>query len=162
MTTFVENMRLVADKVRGIPDQLGAGVTTVAIRKEHWDRPIQDGAVAIADSDDIIITPNPEVEKLSAAAASFYGGGPLASVAGKPMINVYKIGPMTQRTIAGGGYLVDDFLMTLEDGTTQRAIVVLNGPNQAGVDEVCVVCDHKAVGSIDFYVWVRTAPVVTP
>jgi hypothetical protein len=161
VTTFVEKMRLVADKVRNIPDQLGAGVTTVTIRRENWDRPMQDGAVTTSPTD-TVVTPTPEVVKLSAEAASFYGGGPLATAAGKPMINVYKIGPMTQRTTASGGHRADDFLMTLTDGTIQRATVILNGPNQAGVDEVCVVCDHKAVGSIDFYVWVRTAAVVTP
>jgi hypothetical protein len=161
MSTFVDSMRLVADRIRVIPDRLGDEVTRVTIRRENWDRPIQDGAVTTGPVD-VVVTPTPEVEKLSAAAASFYGGGPLASAAGKPMINVYKIGPMTQRTTAGGGYRADDFLMTLTDGTIQRATVILNGPNQAGVDEVCVVCDHKAVGSIDFYVWVKTAAVVTP
>jgi hypothetical protein len=129
-----DDLRGVLDKVRAIPDTaLGLRVTTVTVRLEKWDRAIQDGAVVdIAGHSDTVLSPTPQVKKLSATQASFYGGGPLAASVGKPLVHVYRIGPLTQRYTSNavtGGYLLTDLLKVPANGTTQRAVYCSPGPS---------------------------------
>lgn len=126
---------------------------TVTIRVQVYSGAIGAQGVTLSSTTDLVLSPSPKVEKLTAENAAWYGGGAASAATGALKLDVYRVGPVT-KAFAGGGYTLAQ--LTPAGGFDRRSLVILSGegfPDGGEVFEVVDTDEHTHPQSI--YLTVR-------
>lgn len=141
-------------------DQLATGFGVrpyaVTVQLETYAAPATD-RVPLLTVTERPLTPAPQVEKLRADAASWYGGGnPVADATGTTTASVYRIGPIPPAH-TGGGYAREELVPPVT-GPEQRAVILLQGPDLSGAGEPFEVVEYVE-RPFGIYLTVRRVPI---
>jgi len=128
--TLRDNLRGLAERLRGIPQAMGLRAIRVWIRASVRSRPalLTGGTVTTTD---VEITPRPAVVAIDTVDPSYWGAATVGLIQGEAQAEFYQIGPITPPH-DGGGYSFGD-LVPLTSTTTNASRILLADVDSTGM-----------------------------